>query len=162
LYIVQRCYLHTSRQIRLLDIEAKAPLYTHFLETIGGIATIRAYFAQSHFNGIAMELLNASQKPVYMLYCVQQWLTLVLDLTVGAVAVILVAITVSMKSSFSASSVGVALTTVLTFDQALTSLIKYWTLLETSIGAVSRIKKFVQDTPSDKFRLNFLFIIERY
>lgn len=97
-----------------------------------------------------MELLNASQKPVYMLYCVQQWLTLVLDLTVGAVAVILVAITVSMKSSFSASSVGVALTTVLTFNQALTSLIKYWTLLETSIGAVSRIKKFVQDTPSEE------------
>ncbi|KAL8792917.1 MAG: hypothetical protein Q9195_004494 [Heterodermia aff. obscurata] len=150
IYIIQRCYLHTSRQLRLLDIEAKAPLYTHFLETIGGIATIRAYTAQSHFNKITIALLNESQKPVYMLYCVQQWLTLVLDLTVGAVAVVLVAITVSLKSSFSASSVGVALTTILTFNQALTSLIKYWTLLETSIGAVSRIKNFVEKTPAEE------------
>ncbi|KAL8782676.1 MAG: hypothetical protein Q9213_005184 [Squamulea squamosa] len=150
LYIIQRGYLHTSRQLRLLDIEAKAPLYSHFLETIQGIATIRAYVVQSDFNEKAKNLLDASQKPVYMLYCVQQWLTLVLDLIVGAVAVILVAITVSLKSSFSASSVGVALTTVLTFNQALSSLIKYWTLLETSIGAVSRIKNFVKDTPTEK------------
>ena len=150
LYILQRCYLHTSRQVRLLDIEAKSPLYSHFLETVGGIVTIRAFSATAYFEEKAMRLLDISQKPVYMLYCVQQWLTLVLDLIVGAMAVILVATTVSLKSSFSASSVGVALTTVLTFNQALTSLIKYWTLLETSIGAVARVQNFVRDTPSEE------------
>lgn len=32
LYFIQRFYLQTSRQVRLLGIEARAPLYTHFTE----------------------------------------------------------------------------------------------------------------------------------
>ncbi|EQB45580.1 ABC transporter [Colletotrichum gloeosporioides Cg-14] len=40
LYLLQRFYLQTSRQVRLLGIEAKAPLYTHFSESVAGIATI--------------------------------------------------------------------------------------------------------------------------
>lgn len=32
---------------------------------------------------------------------------------------------------------------------SLKSLVSFWTLLETSIGAVSRIKSFSQDTPSE-------------
>lgn len=43
LFVVQRYYLRTSRQVRLLDIEAKAPLYKLFIETATGVATIRAY-----------------------------------------------------------------------------------------------------------------------
>ncbi|KAH1516225.1 hypothetical protein KXX18_007884, partial [Aspergillus fumigatus] len=43
LWVLQRFYLHTSRQVRLRDIEAKAPLYSHLLETIDGLATIRAF-----------------------------------------------------------------------------------------------------------------------
>lgn len=31
LWCIQRFYLRTSRQLRLLDLEAKSPLYTHFL-----------------------------------------------------------------------------------------------------------------------------------
>jgi len=42
-YYLQRGYLRTSRQLRFLDLEEKAPLYTQFLETLGGLATIRAF-----------------------------------------------------------------------------------------------------------------------
>lgn len=42
-YCVQRVYLRTSRQVRLMDLEAKAPLCTHFLETMAGIVTVRAF-----------------------------------------------------------------------------------------------------------------------
>ena len=42
LYLVQWFYLRTSRQLRLLDIEAKAPLYSLFEESLSGLATIRA------------------------------------------------------------------------------------------------------------------------
>lgn len=33
---------------------------------------------------------------------------------------------------------------------SLKSLVQFWTLLETSIGAVSRIRSFSQDTPSEE------------
>lgn len=150
LFFIQSYYLRTSRQVRLLDIEAKAPLYTHFLETVQGVSAIQAYRWESAFQSQSQNLLNRSQNSVYMLYRIQQWLTLVLDLVVGAIAVILVAMITSLKGRFDPSSIGVALNLLLSFNQSLTQLIKMWTMMETSIGAVSRVDNFIKTTPSQK------------
>ncbi|KAK3365047.1 ABC transporter [Lasiosphaeria ovina] len=40
-YMVQRFYLRTSKQLRLLDLESKSPLYTHFLDTQWFTVTLR-------------------------------------------------------------------------------------------------------------------------
>ncbi|TDZ33610.1 ABC transporter gloK [Colletotrichum spinosum] len=128
LFLVQRYYLRTSRQVRLLDIEAKAPIYTHFLETLKG-------------------------KPHYALACIQQWLALVLDLVVGALALIVVATATSLTDKFSPGAVGVAMVLVLGFNSDLAMTIKNWTSLETSIGAVARIRQFTTETPSEEREL---------
>ncbi|KAJ5140959.1 hypothetical protein N7448_004367 [Penicillium atrosanguineum] len=149
LFLVQNYYLRTSRQVRLLDIEAKSPLFTHFVETMQGISVIRAMRWQRPFEERLQELLNQSQKPFYMLYCIQQWLQLVLDCIVMALAVVLVTLVISLKDQFSAGAIGVALNLILSFNQDLMILIKFWTSLETSIGAVSRIQEFVANTPPE-------------
>lgn len=154
IFFLQLYYLRTSRQVRLLDIEAKSPLYTHFIETISGIATLRAYGWESAFQDECERKLNRSQKPFYMLMCIQLWLALVLDLVVGVMAVILMATTTSLKDKFSPGSVGVALNLVLLFGLYLKYCIRSWTQLETSIGAVSRVKNFVADTPSESRHLD--------
>ncbi|TDZ99642.1 ABC transporter gloK [Colletotrichum sidae] len=150
LFLVQRYYLRTSRQVRLLDIEAKAPIYTHFLETLKGVATIRAYGWQDNFEKQAAVLLNRPQKPHYALACIQQWLALVLDLVVGALALIVVAMATSLTDKFSPGAVGVAMVLVLGFNSDLAMTIKNWTSLETSIGAVARIRQFTTETPSEE------------
>ncbi|KAJ5592008.1 uncharacterized protein N7459_002377 [Penicillium hispanicum] len=149
-FFVQSYYLRTSRQVRLLDIEAKAPLFTHFLEAMQGISVIRAMRWQVAFHERLQTLLSQSQKPFYMLFCIQQWLQLVLDCIVMALAVILVSLVVSLKSKFSAGAIGVALNLILSFNQDLMQLIRSWTLIETSIGAVSRVQDFVENTPSEE------------
>jgi ABC-type multidrug transport system fused ATPase/permease subunit len=42
-YAIQKFYLRTSRQIRVLDLELQSPLVAQFSETIEGLATIRAF-----------------------------------------------------------------------------------------------------------------------
>ncbi|KAI3543901.1 ABC transporter [Colletotrichum filicis] len=153
LFFVQRYYLRTSRQVRLLDIEAKAPIYTHFLETLKGVATIRAYQWEEKFEEQATKLLNTSQKPHYMLACIQQWLALVLDLIVGALALIIVSMATSITDKFSPGAIGVSMVLVLGFNNSLATTIKNWTALETSIGAVARIREFAQTTPSEEREL---------
>lgn len=69
-------------------------------------------------------------------------------------AVILMAITTSLKDKFSPGSVGLALNLVLSFGLYLKFCIRSWTQLETSIGAVSRVKSFVKDTPSEERHLD--------
>ncbi|KAJ5876483.1 ABC transporter transmembrane domain type 1 [Penicillium soppii] len=153
LFFIQSYYLRTSRQVRLLDIEAKAPLYTHFLETIHGISSIRAFNWGHQLREKSHSLLNRSQRPVYMLYSIQQWLILVLDLTVGAIAVILIAMVTSLKDLFNAASIGVALNILLTLNQTLANALKMWTMTETSIGAVTRVQRFIEDIPSEERRV---------
>ncbi|XP_044715562.1 ABC transporter domain-containing protein [Hirsutella rhossiliensis] len=82
LYFLQRFYLRTSRQLRLLELESKAPLYSHVLETIDGMISI-------------------------------------------------------------------ALVNLMTFGESLAGLITVWTELETSLGAVSRVKTFSEDTAQE-------------
>lgn len=149
LWLVQSYYLRTSRQVRLLDIESKASLVSHFLETMQGITTLKALGWSSRFQKAFESSFGVSQKPFYMLYCIQQWLTLVLDLITGTMAIILIAITTSLRDHFSGGSVGVALYMIMTLNQALAQLINYWISMETSIGAVYRVKTFLQDTPSE-------------
>lgn len=149
LCFVQTYYLRTSRQVRLLDIEAKSGLVSHFLETMQGVTTLKALGWSSHFQKAFENNFGVSQKPFYMLYCIQQWLTLVLDLITGAMAIILIAITASLRDRFSGGSVGIALYMIMTLNQALAQFINNWISLETSIGAVFRVKTFLQATPSE-------------
>jgi ATP-binding cassette subfamily C (CFTR/MRP) protein 1 len=152
LYYIQAHYLQTSRQIRLLSIETRAPLYSHFLETTNGASTIRGFGWQTAFREAHETALDNSQKPFYMLLSIQQWLTLMLDLLVWIVAVALVATTILLKGPGSAGSLGIALNIVLTFNSALTGTIQSWTKLETSIGAVSRLQAFVEETRQESSR----------
>jgi ATP-binding cassette, subfamily C (CFTR/MRP), member 1 len=147
LYFVQRFYLRTSRQLRLLDLETKTPLYQHFTETLEGVETIRAFGWQEYFDRIALCRLNDSQRPYFLLYCIQRWLSLVLGLLVAAMAVILVALALGLPSKSSGGGLGVALTSILAFNQGLTMLISGWTDAETSLGSVARTESFEKHTP---------------
>lgn len=150
LYTIQAFYLRTSRQMRRLDLQAKAPLYTHILEMVDGLTTIRAFGWQSAFRTSALQRLDESQKPYYVLFCIQRWLALVLDLFVAASAVLLVAFGVLTPASTSASAIAISLYAVVNFNESLARLISSWTELETSLGAIARLRTFEKETPSEK------------
>lgn len=148
LYTLQKFYLRTSRQIRLLDLEAKAPLYSHFLETLRGITTIKAFDWQQISSSENAALLDESQRPYYLMYCVQRWLNLVLDLLVAGIATIIVVLATHVNDT-SAGALGVSLLNILSFSQDLTYLVRTWTDMETSLGAIARVKTFETTTPNE-------------
>jgi ABC-type multidrug transport system fused ATPase/permease subunit len=75
-----------------------------------------------------------------MLYCIQRWLGLVLDLIVAALAVLLMATQVPGISS--GPALGVAMVSVLGFGQSSSQVIVFYTELETSLGAIARIREY--------------------
>ncbi|KAK1987265.1 ABC transporter [Colletotrichum cereale] len=150
LYCLQAFYLKTSRQMRFLDLQAQAPLLTKLIETIDGLSTIRAFGWQEAFKKASLDLLDQSQRPYYLLSCIQRWLTLVLDLLVGAIAVLLVSMAMMIPNATSTGAIAVALYNVLGFNQSLANLITSWTELETSLGAISRLRTFESQTPVER------------
>ncbi|KAK0711601.1 ATPase-like protein [Lasiosphaeris hirsuta] len=142
LYAIQKFYLRTSRQMRLLDLEAKSPLYTHFLDTIKGLPTFRAFGWLAHGAALNSQLVDTSQRPAYLLALIQRWLGLVLQFVVAALAVVVVALATQIRSDSSTALTGASLVTLMSFGESLAWIVKMYTMLETSIGAVARLNAF--------------------
>ncbi|OTB04619.1 hypothetical protein M426DRAFT_320734 [Hypoxylon sp. CI-4A] len=147
IYGIQKFYLRTSRQIRLLDLEAKSPLYSHFIDTIKGIATFRAFgWVQ---DGIALnnKYLDISQKPAYLLAMIQRWLGFTLSIVIAVLAFTVVTLATQLRSN--TAFTGASLVTLMTFGNNLSFIVRMYTALETSIGAISRLKSFNEKVRSE-------------
>ncbi|KAF5682935.1 major facilitator family transporter [Fusarium denticulatum] len=149
LWVVQHTYLRTSRQLRFMDLEAKSPLYALFTESVAGLATLRAFGWRDALEKKHHDLLDQSQRPFYLLYAAQRWLTLVLDLFVTVIAVLVVVLVTQLRGVLPTGLIGVALVNIIQFSQHLKLLMTFWTTLETHIGAISRIKSFTSETASE-------------
>lgn len=68
---------------------------------------------------------------------------------VAAIAVVLVGFALGLPGSASQGSIGLALLNVMEFNQSLSMLVKSWTGLETSLGAIARLKSFLADTRAE-------------
>jgi len=148
-FLLQKFYLRTSRQMRFLDLECRSPLYTHFAETLEGLSTIRSFGWQEQFITTNLKRLDDSQRPYYMLFCIQRWLNLVLQLIITAIVVIVVALATSLTKTTSGGRLGVALSSVVQFNTTLAMMLMFWTQMETSLGAISRLKGFEEGTVSE-------------
>ncbi|KAI8196524.1 ABC transporter FUM19 [Colletotrichum sp. SAR 10_86] len=144
LWVVQRIYLPTSKRLRILDLEAKTPLYTNFLDTMNGLPTIRAFDWFPHQIARNDALLDDSQRPSYLLAMAQQWLMLTMNIIVAVVAVLLVALATQLRSD--TGNVGAGLVTLITLGGTLTTIVVAYTGLETSLGAIGRLKAFGEET----------------
>lgn len=147
LWLIQKFYLRTSRQMRLLDLEAKSPLYSHFLDTVKGVATIRAFGWEEESISRNVALLNESQRPFYLLLMIQRWLHLTLNLVVLVIATGLVALITQLKAGAGLS--GASLVTLMSLSESLMAIVRYYVELETSIGAVARLRSFRSKTLSE-------------
>lgn len=149
-YLIQKFYLRTSRQMRLLDIEHKAPLYSQTIETLDGLASIRAFGFEDGIMDAMCKSLDDSQRPVYLLACLQQWLLFASDMTVALLAVILITITTTLREQIGVGFMGLALSNVVGFSSTVQMLLVTWVQLEISIGAVARLKKFAFSIEPEK------------
>ncbi|KAF6795321.1 ABC multidrug transporter [Colletotrichum sojae] len=145
-FAIQHFYLRTSRQIRLLDIEHKAPLYSQLVKTLSGLATIRAFRWEGDFEQRNLSLLDASQRPGYLLFCIQRWLTLSVDMLIAVIALVLIVVTTTLREQIGPGYMGIALSNILSFSSTIKAALTSWVTLEIAISAVARIRDFSMTT----------------
>lgn len=163
-YVVQKVYLRTSRQLRILELESRAGVFSNFLESVGtqpsndygqlilicqieGLETIRSFgWSKAVIQDNILRVDN-SQRPEFLLLCLQRWLNIVLDLLAAAVATSVVAVAVRYRGQVSGAQVGIALNIMLVVNTTLLKLVENWTTLETSLSAIARLKTLEDMTP---------------
>ncbi|KID70390.1 ABC transporter FUM19 [Metarhizium brunneum] len=147
LYLLQNYYLKTSRQLRLLDLEARSPLYSRFQDVVAGLISIRAFQWMNQYQKAFDLFLNQSLQPDYLLDLAQQWLTLNLNLIVGIIAVVVTCFATQIVASSHAGLVGASLVSLMTLSELACATVRSWVQLETSLGAVKRLQDF-DDNPT--------------
>lgn len=150
IWFLQYFYLRTSRQMRHLDLELKTPLYGHFSETASGLRHIRAFgWKGANFNR-SVYILDESQKPYYGMSSIQRWLGFYLDMFACAIGTTVAAFALKFPHTTSAPALGLSFLNLVWFGLALGFFIQAWVSLETSVGALSRLREFLDDTPVER------------
>lgn len=75
---------------------------------------------------------------------------MVLELLVAGLSVLLVGLSVGLRDRVNQGALGVALTNVTSFGTTIPQVILFWTELETSLGAITRIRQFIGETPREQ------------
>ncbi|EXJ53577.1 uncharacterized protein A1O5_13144 [Cladophialophora psammophila CBS 110553] len=115
-----------------------------------GLSSIRSLHWEQQFTDRMIKKLDDSQIPYYLLYCAQRWLQLVLDLVIAALAMIVMILAVSLRTSTNPGSLSLSLNNILSFNDILSLLLQYWTQLEISLGSIARIREFTTHTPGEE------------
>lgn len=123
-YFLGMYYLRTSRQIRFLDLEARAPLFAEFTETASGLEHIRAFGWQAQVMSRGSKALDHSQKPFYCMFAIQRWLLLSLDLLTLVLSLSVVTIALYTKDQVSQPSFGLSLFMAIQINTILTGLLR--------------------------------------
>ncbi|KYK61504.1 hypothetical protein DCS_02646 [Drechmeria coniospora] len=125
----------------------------HFTHTSSrpckGVATVRAFGWQSYFGERNRRFLSEAQKPYYLLFSIQVWLNVMLDLLVAVTMILTVSLAMGLRSAFTAGSLGLALMYIPSMGRTLSYVIQSRDLMETSEDALKRLKAFIAETPTE-------------
>lgn len=143
---VQKRYIATSRELKRLDSLALSPIFSHFGETLAGLATLRAFRAQDRFAARDARLLNESNRCYWPAQCVNRWLSVRLEL-LGIAVVFGTAIFVSTVLPTSAGLAGLALTSALNLTGLMNWMVRQTTELEVNMNSVERMIEYDSQPP---------------
>lgn len=146
-YLLQTFYIRTSRQMRVLDLESKTPLYSKLAETISGLDHIRAFGWEAATLEESLRLLDYSQKPVFYMQTIQRWLSLVLDISTTIVATAIVSFASFWTQTATQSSIGLGLLGLMDWNENFANWVSCYIQFETSLGAAQRLRTFIAETP---------------
>jgi ABC-type multidrug transport system fused ATPase/permease subunit len=120
---------------------------TNFIDTMKGVVTFRAFGWVEDAVARNKVILDTSQRPAYLLRMVQRWLAFILSMVVATLALLVVTLSTQLRTS--SGFTGASMISIMTLGKYVAAIIHNYTLLETSLGAVSRLKTFGETTATE-------------
>ncbi|TYJ53514.1 hypothetical protein B9479_005845 [Cryptococcus floricola] len=141
-------YRRSSREFKRIDSILRSSLYSHFSESLSGVATIRSYGETDRFYRDNIHFMDTENRAYYMTIINQRWLGLRLDM-LGSLLSFSVAIIV-VCSDISASSGGLGLSTIVTVQQSFSWLIRQIAEVENDMVGAERIMHYATNLEQEQ------------
>ncbi|BEJ03533.1 hypothetical protein CcaverHIS641_0107080 [Cutaneotrichosporon cavernicola] len=135
-------YRTSAREVKRLDSMLRSLLYSHFSESLSGLATIRAYGETDRFVRDNCYYMDLEDRAYILTSSNQRWLAVRLDF-LGALLVFAVAImSVAGGTGLSASQIALCLTYMTQITQILGMVTRQSAEVENNMNAVERIQLY--------------------
>ncbi|TFK40264.1 ABC transporter [Crucibulum laeve] len=132
-------YRASARELKRLDAVLRSSLYSHFSESLSGLATIRAYGETNRFRLDNERRVDVENRAYWLTVTNQRWLGIRLDF-LGALLTFIVAIlTVGTRFTISPAQTGLVLSYILSVQQAFGWLVRQTAEVENDMNSVERI-----------------------
>ncbi|KAI9449895.1 ABC transporter [Lactarius psammicola] len=138
-------YRASAREIKRLDSILRSSLYSHFSETLSGIATIRAYGEEDRFFNENRDRVDIENRAYWMTVTNQRWLGIRLDFLGTLFILVVAALTIGTRFSISPAQTGVTLSYILSVQQAFGLMVRQLGEVENNMNSVERIVYYARD-----------------
>ncbi|SPO20406.1 probable YOR1 - ABC transporter [Ustilago trichophora] len=143
-------YRSSAREVKRLDAILRSSLYSHFSETLSGLATIRAYRETDTFIKENQKRMDVENRAYYLSITNQRWLGVRLDM-LGALLVLIVALlTTASSTPITGGNAGIALTYMLTVAQAFSWMTRQIAEVENDSASVERLLYYAEELEQEK------------
>jgi len=147
-WFLLRLYRATLRELKRLESSMRSPLQSKVNETLDGIPTISAFKRENDFAGSAANLIDDSNKPVYIHNAAQVWLTLRMEL-LSALVVLAIAMLGKTAKVMNTSQFGSALAYANILTYIMNLLVKAAATIESEMSSVERLQEYSEKLPRD-------------
>ncbi|GMR37869.1 hypothetical protein PMAYCL1PPCAC_08064, partial [Pristionchus mayeri] len=150
-FVILRFYVPTSRQLKRLESVNRSPVYSHFGETIQGVAIIRAYGKTAEFCLDSEAKVDKLVQCRYLNVVSNRWLSVRLEF-IGNCVIFFAALFAAFSKEFdwgiSAGLVGVSVSYALNITDVLNYAVQQMSSLESNIVCVERVAEYTK-TPNE-------------
>ncbi|KAI7828424.1 P-loop containing nucleoside triphosphate hydrolase protein, partial [Kickxella alabastrina] len=138
-------YLRTSVEIQRVAAISRSPLYSHYAETLQGLATIRAFNAQNRYVSMIERALDDANRPQWYALVVQNWVWLRVDLLSHLLSLVVCLIVVAQPARWDAAAVGLLLIQATQMGAYVTYAGRGWTELQNNMNSIERINYYATE-----------------
>nr|CAD7448332.1 unnamed protein product [Timema bartmani] len=142
--IYRRIYVATVRQVKRIESITRAPIFSHFEETITGAPTIRAYALEELFTKESEKRVDVNQMAIFPAVVCGSWLSIRLELISGIIVFFAALFAVLGRETMNPGLVGLSVSYALQVTTTLNLIVRTASDIETNIVAVERIKEYVE------------------
>ncbi|XP_065206731.1 multidrug resistance-associated protein 1-like [Planococcus citri] len=148
IFVIQKFYMVISHQLKRIDSIYRSPLYSHFVETMSGLESIRAYNFQEKFIKNTYHKYDLCSATVYSIFVCSRWLNTRLEILVGIIIALTSFFVISGRDMFNEGVLAFIITYTIQISKEVNLMITNLTEVENVIVSVERIKEFI-DNPRE-------------
>ncbi|KAF9379864.1 hypothetical protein CPC16_010561 [Podila verticillata] len=146
--IMATLYLRSSRELKRIESITKSPIFSHFGESLSGVATIRAYGQEKRFQHENLEMLDDHNRPFFYLWVCNRWLSIRVDVLSALVSFFAGLFIIVNRDTVDVGAAGLSLSYSLTFTDHVLWLVRLYSNNEMNMNSVERVSEYM-DLPQE-------------